>query len=189
MNWQDFQDAIVAWIENSLGIKAIWMNQARQNIPKPFVTLQIISMRSIGEDEVRYETELLNDPGHEEVPTVAGLRQITIRVIAYSRDQRAGLDGVFFIEKARSSLWRPTIKTALQTAGIGYVSDQPLISQDASFDQRYESICAMDVTFNVAYNLTNAEDETGYIDKAEMTSDITGLASELQIDHEIFGNI
>ncbi len=192
MDFQVVEDALAEYVTDSTGLRAVWMNQPRPNMPRPFATLHKMAFTPVGMgDEIRYE-EVDIDPTPvttiELAPTVCGFRQLSVRIRFISRDQRAGQDGPFYVERAMIALRRPTIKAALQEAGLAFVSMRPLLNQDEVFDDRHESIAALDLIFNVASTITDAEDQTQYVSKVEITSDHVP-DDQLGMHEQLFGDL
>lgn len=190
MNFETIENALATYVTDSTGLRAVWLNQVRPNMPRPYALLHKIAFPTIGHDEIRYE-EVDVDPGAgvtiQLEPTICGSRQLSVRIQFVSRDQRAGQDGPFYVERAMISLKRPTIKEALQEAGLAFVSMRAILNQDEVFDDRYESIASLDLIFNVASTITESEDQVDYVSKVEITSNTE--PEEIGIDEELFGDL
>lgn len=193
MDFETIEAALANYVTASTGLKAVWMNQPRPHMSRPFATLHKIALVPIGSgDELRYE-EVDSDPTPEVTliklaPTVYGLRRLSVRIRFISRDQRAGQDGPYYVERAMIAMRRPTIKSALQAAGLAFVSMTPLLNQDEVFDERYESIAALDLVFHVASTTTVSEDQSHYVKKVEITTDNVP-SDQIGIHEELFGDL
>jgi hypothetical protein len=148
----------------------------------------MIQTHSMDRDEINYETVPVG-PDFTTVPTISGMREITITCQVYSRDQRPGYDAITYLEKARVGLYRPVLREALNAAGIAVLRmQQPVIILDSVFDNMYESRGSLDIIFGLAENVTFATDDEGYILRTEVSSDLSGIKdSDENITDEIFG--
>ena len=192
MNWSTIQNGIKAWFEDSTGLTAYWMNQARPAYTnKPLGVLQIISTSKVDVDALDYNYSALQPTNEEMVPSVFGYRLITVSCMVVSRNQNAGSDAIHYLELARTGLNRPSLKDAMIAAGLRVSwSSHSITPRDVLVDGRWESRAIMDVTFRaVQYvEFTDAADTDDYIQRAEVSSDFEGVTDpDVEWDDEIIG--
>lgn len=192
MNWSTIQDGIKAWFEDSTGLTAYWMNQVRPAYaPKAVGVLQIISTAKVDVDAATYDYSATQPENEEMVPSVSGYRLITVSCMVVSRDQNAGQDALEYLELARVSLNRPSLKDALKTAGLAISwTSQAILPRDVLIDNRYESRAVMDVIFRAVQfiEFIDAADTDDYIARTEVSSDLDGVVDpDVEWDDEIIG--
>lgn len=186
--WADIQTALKTWFEAGTGIKVQWVNQMRIAADYPYATLQILTVGSVGEDELNYDTVIVG-PDTTTVPTISGIRTFTLSCQVYSRNQGPDKDANYYLEKARVSLRNPVLRDALAAAGIailGHNSNTFLL--DKVNDNRVESRASLDLFMSLAQNVTYSDIDGGYMERAEVSSDIAGLNDPSEnLDEEIYG--
>lgn len=192
MNWLTIQNGIKAWFENSTGLTAYWRNQKQPAYaPKAVGILQIISTSKVDLDAMDYNYSALQPANEEMVPSVAGYRLITVSCMVVSRDQSAGQDAVEYLELARASLNRPSLKDALKAAGLAISwTSQSIIPRDVLVDNRMESRAIMDIVFRAVQYIefTDAADTDDYIARTEVSSALEGVTdADVEWDDEIIG--
>lgn len=192
MNWSTIQDGIKAWFEDSTGLTAYWRNQKQPAYAaKALGILQIINTSKVDVDAIDYNYSALQATNEEMVPSVSGYRLITVSCMVVSRDQSAGEDAIEYLELARASLNRPSLKNALAEAGllVSWTS-QSITPHDVLVDGRMESRAIMDVVFRAVQYIefTDAADTDDYIARTEVSSELEGVTdADVEWDDEIIG--
>lgn len=191
MNWTTLQNGIKAWFEGATGLSAYWMNQSRPAYtPKALGVLQIISTSKVDVDALDYNYSALQAAGEEMVPSVSGYRLITVSCMVVSRDQTAAADAVQYLELARASLNRPSLKDALAEAGLQISwTSQSIMPRDVLVDNRYESRAVMDIVFRAVQYIefTETADTAEYIERTEVSTTIDGVPEAIEWVDEIIG--
>jgi len=189
MNWATLQDGLKAWFAAGSGLQVFWMNDQGPMNDRPYGTLQIISTRTIAEDEMNYEFSTIPDPDGL-IPIVSGYRLMTVTCQIITRNQSGNNIALTYLEKARTSLRLPRLRSALATAGLAVVETHPTVMLDGVFDKRWESRASFDVVFGMVQNIAYT-DEAGedWIEQTEISSDLepTDDSSSLELDEELFG--
>lgn len=177
MTRKQIEDAVKAWLGAATGLPPTNVVIADQNAPPPdgsYVSVRVGASISRGVDEL-HQTETVGAPAGEEVEfRLHSDRTVTVTVTAYSASttDESGADvAVDVLEKARNKLGLPTIRDALNTAGLGVVEQGQVQNLSAVAGADFEGVASLDVRFS--FRQTNTE-RTGYIATVEVTNTETG---------------
>ncbi len=168
------------------GTPVIWDNEPRAGRLEP--PLVILSgphqMVQTGPDELVYEGDA--------IPVVKSPRRVLYSVRVTNRTQipRAGV-AANYVEAIRQDLARPLRREALKAADMGFVTASTIRRFDAGFDDRVESIAAMDVWFSVVFIARAAADadSPGWIETVAVSSDLEEAGSPPNVTDEIIGPV
>jgi hypothetical protein len=184
-DWKTIDDALYDWIVGELGVDVIWANQ---NVPQPaypYVTLMRSGTEEVSSlDETRETTDLTAAAGEEIELETTGPREITLTVTAHAEPCEteglaAGKSGVDLLSKAQSSLGKLSVLDALGVAGVALIERLPVLDTSVVVNARWISQASMEVRLRVTASMT---EQTGYIDKVELSSTITGAKASLNLD-------
>lgn len=189
MDWATIQDAIKAWAAAQSGLTASWRNELESWVTQDRLWLQILSSNDVGHDEIRYTTNGGAAPEVDQEPTFSGLREFTLQITCESRDQYAASHAIHHLEVLRASLYKPSVVDAFTTAKIAVADILAVTQQDREYEGRWISQASMDVLFNSVSNVTDTDEATGLIDKAEISTTMEEGDSDLDWDEVQFGNV
>ena len=192
MDFKAYDDAAIAWVQTQIpGVSAQVKNMRGGWRGKVRCRLNFMSSRDLGVDELRYEQDTDLPAGEDFVPTVSGNRQLTLSLLLQSRDQRAECTARWHLEKLRTSLRKPSVKTALRAAGLAYTTAESVVQLDRHVDDRWESQASLDIHFNAVVNERDTDEAGSYVDKASIAATLTAPdgVTDVGWTEETFGNI
>ena len=174
-SWDEYQAAVVGWVQFSTGLatgKILWAKQGTKRPKGDFIVLDSAGLEPVGMDWVDREDA---DPvvvGAELIHVARGTRMLTVRVTAYGG--ALGENGALArINKIMTSAKLPTPKAALIGAGLGLAGFSKVTSLGGqlgggggSVPVEIEPRAFVDVSFNV---VAEARETTTYIDSFEGT--------------------
>ena len=174
IDFATIETGIAEWTQAVVSLPVYWQGRRKPMLAKlpAYVELQIDPVAGQGVDEVRH-----TESGSDLVPTVAGLRQITVACRVRSRSQAPNKSARYYLEVLRSSLRKPTTLEHFQAYGLAIVRAEPTVNFDATFDERVESVAAFDLVLGLAVN--DADSSIGTIDEVVITSHVEDAEGEL----------
>lgn len=186
IDFEKIRKTLKRWIQESTGLQS-----AFQEEPRPFIDsskgaialLNILAIRSLGEDENRQSHDEDND---EILQVHSGNRTMVVSVQVESYSQEPNESARAYLERARIRLKFDSIKLLFCDAGIAVIKAMPLVPLDYEVDERVRSRAGFDVEFAVA--AIDTDDPIGYIETVEVESSITredGSPTSVQIDETI----
>jgi len=157
--------ALHNWVKTELEIEAIWEDQGYPRPQLPYASLKIISgpIRA-GTDELRQVSS--------GVFSVAGLRRIVVSVQVYGED--ALLKG----SALQTSLSKHSTSASLNAGGLALIRATDVKDVTVALDNRFESRAHLDAEFYLA---ENEVDDPGLIEKVEVTNEVDGSTSTVQV--------
>jgi hypothetical protein len=176
MDIATFKNAIKAWVEVQAGISAQWRDEQGGWQGKTRARLHLHSSRSVGVDFLYHEQDQSLPAGEDYVPTVMGNREITLSIKVESRDQDGNGVAIWYLEKLRTSLRKPSVRAGLYEAGLSFSTVETPQDLDKWLDDRIESVAVMDVHFNAAVNERDADEATSFVETTEIGSTLTDPA-------------
>jgi hypothetical protein len=173
MDIEAIEETLEAWARAQTGLPAAWRNKpATMQIKLP-ARIELDGptlIESPGQDWLMHE-----DASDTQVqPTVVGNREFTVTIRAVGRSQAGNSRGQFWIERLRASLKKPSVLALFQDANIAVVTAGPTAQYDAAFDNRVESIAAMEVRF--ATTIAETDELADAIAGTRLTSHIQDTA-------------
>jgi hypothetical protein len=182
--WTEIEDAIHFWFAESTGLRVIWDDQKAPQPDWPYGRLnKTVDGVKIGQDGVRYEND-----GDQLVTTFCGLREFTVscQIDLGPIGECSSIDAGAVMSSAQMALSMPTFQERFRSVNVAVASDNEPINQfDIVVGDVWNSRAAMDVVFRTAANVT--EHDSGYFDKVEVSSDISGIDPTLNLDDELIG--
>ncbi len=166
MNWGAIQNAIASWAATATGLTVRWAGQNAPRPAYPFVVLNIIAEKQLGQDEERYE---YNDEDDVLDVNIGGNRGFTVSVQANTLPPPEGTYGAdrAAISAARVSLKKQSVITAFRLAGIAIVGAEAAQSISEEVEGRWISRTILDVKFATVENITDSEID--YIDSVQIS--------------------
>lgn len=191
LDWSTARTNLIAWAGADYGlgtIDAVWRDTAADSawFGRVRAVLDLVSLNTIGTDEVTYTNAAAPVAGGELDVTVTGQRTITLEVRIEAQDQRAGYDAIAFMEKLRSSFRLPSVNSSLSEAGLSFNSILAEFERDDIYQQRRHSFVQMDVLMNAASELADSAET--YIETFDYETEFLG-PDGLPIAHQLSGNL
>lgn len=180
MNLATIEPALCAIASSLTGITAACC--LFENAPRPmsadgrFVILSWISRAGVGQDGLRWDYAVAVDPLDEMTPTVQGSRECRLQfAVEVTADQRAGFSAAAIAERARTRLSRPSVRAALEAAGLALASVGAATQADYPADQRMVSRSLFEITLNGHASEADTTSRTSYIATVEAVAAIEGV--------------
>lgn len=171
-NWTAAENAIEAWFRTGSGIgngKVVWANQAMPQVAMPYATLRISGVRKLGttdEETQAYDGDA--DPGQEITTTIKGVREITVSCQVFAAPVTGSGTAREFAAAAQLALELPTVRFALNQAGLSISGVGAVQDISALFETKFQSRASLDVTM---YLVDAISEQTGYIETVNTTGD------------------
>ncbi len=148
--------------------------------------LNVIGVRTLGEDEVR-KIDAESDDLPVLLPKACGGRLVTVSCRVDSYTAEPGSSAIEWAEKARARLRLPRARDIFTAAGIAVVEAAPLVDVTNKLDGRIFGRVSFDVVFGMAAIdqeiAENALDTIGSVAIASETiDDVDGEPTEIQAD-------
>lgn len=173
MQFQTYSTALQSWVETQLpGVTAQFKNQRGGWQSKTRARLRLKSSRDLGVDELRHVQDVSLPAGADLVPTVSGLRLLTLSITLQTRDQSPDATARWHLEKLRTSLRKPSVKAALLAAGLAFTTAESVVPLDRWVDERIESQAAMDVHFNAVVNERDTAEAGSFVEKVGISANL-----------------
>lgn len=163
--------AIKSWAAAQSGISAIWRDEANSMVFKPVIKLHLHTVQGLGVDYLGWDYDDTLDPPDEEggggdyVPTVSGNRLMVLSIQCETRNQHGNNSALYYLEKLRTSLKKPSVRSGLYAACVVVTSTEA--TQDLSdwTDDRTESLAQLDVHLSTVVNNRDESEADSYADK------------------------
>ena len=182
IDWAKIEKVLEKWYTHATGLKMVWSGQSAVHLQRAYGELSISSTVGIGVDENIVTYDSTKPTGRELVRTACGNRQFTLGCKVVSRDARPTKASIYYMEKVRTSLHKPSTIALFETAELSVATILASVDSLNPYQKREENWSIMDVRMNTVANETDAREEGGYIDKTLVTSDLDGLPDDLQLD-------
>ena len=175
INWTEIEDAIHASFVSATGMtatKVLWGEQANPQPVRPFATLKIMSgpVRLGGVDEVRKSYNPAAPLQQEITHEVSGQREITVECQVFSDNVHGANAARAILSKLQTGLFLPTIRYALNTAGLSLMASDSIVDLTAIVATKFQSRANLDLRFNL---VDTASQLHGYIETAQVAGDYT----------------
>ena len=188
IDFTTFEDEVLAWFKAETGLAfARWMHRKTKRFQaKQWGELHVLSVQGLGVDEVIGALGS-GGAGADFDQQVSGQRLITVSCRVKSRSQNPTFTARHFLEKARTSLRKPSVRaTYFVPNNIAIVRHMALVDLDFRQDSRIVSLTNLDIVFATSVN--EADDATTFIEKTVVSSDIknaggVSIAASLQLDN------
>jgi hypothetical protein len=189
MDWATQQTAIEKWFKKATGLPVEWTKQPAEHNRRPCAELWVNTFQSVGEDELRSTLDEDATDGRDLLYEVCGHRLFILTCKVRSRDNRPGYHAGAYLEKARTSLAKPSTKSIFSDAEIALINAEAVAELPGLFDGREESFASMDIRLSTVVNESDESEAGTYINTVEITSNIididgNSLANSLQFVEE-----
>lgn len=193
LSWSTARTNLLAWAGADYGagaLPAVWRDTQGDSsyAGRRRVVLDLVSLVTMGKDEVRYANVSNPPAGGELSVTVTGQRTITLEVSVESQDQRAGLDSIAFMSLLRTSFQRPTVVASFKACGLAFnaILSERELRQEAIYQRRRYSAVQMDVLLNASVEMADAA--ATYIETMRYETEFLG-PDGLPIAHQLSGDL
>lgn len=125
--WATVEDAIVAWLEGSTGLRAAWNFEGGVSLEAPYISVQLNAYTPRGHDWKRYESNPSPTEGQEILVKAQGMRQATIIVECWGegrKGQTPAINPLPLLAQAIDAL--ELYVTPLDAAGVGIGEVTPI---------------------------------------------------------------
>jgi hypothetical protein len=187
--FDDIQESVREWFEATTGLHTVWENATSRHhirLKGYGMITRPATIQSIGQDFVKFEDD--PDNVNQLIPTVYGRRKCAFLCKAIVRAHKPLNHATFYIEKARTSLVKPSVLEHFQASGIAIVECRPTINY-YNVDKHIESTSAFELV--VTYLVSESDTSIGTIGSIEVSStlkntDGTELPHPPNLTDEIF---
>lgn len=188
MDFASIQTAVKDWLEVVTGLPATMINEQRKHLIRVNGFCVVDNPTSIVASGQDYWEEVEGSDPDQIIPTVVGRREFSIPVKVISRSQTANKTARFFLEKARTSLKKPSVLEHFRANELAIVQLGPTVDFDSPHDDREESIAVAEL--RLACSVVDTDTEIGTIGTVEVSSHLEDGSNELpsppNLDEEIF---
>jgi hypothetical protein len=119
--WEDIENYIQAAIAAATGYaidQVIWKHQNYNAPETDYAVIELGDVIALGQDFVRYSTNLSRPAGQEIKQSILGTREVPLEIEVFSSSVIGNTSARSVLEKARTALRLPTIKYGLRKGGI-----------------------------------------------------------------------
>jgi hypothetical protein len=163
--------AIKAWTEAQSGLTAQWRDEAGGWQSKTRIRLHLRSFDSLGEDWLGWEQDEELSAPNDLVPTVQGNRTMVLEIVCESRDQRGNNNALYYIEKLRTSLKKPSVRSILYGAGLVVTSSEASLDLPSTVDNRIESRAQLDIHLASVVNERDENEGDSFVETFEIAGE------------------
>lgn len=172
INWATIENALHAWVVAGSGLpaeKVIWAQQDAPRPAPPFIAMRLRNPQRIGQDWLDVVDAGVT-PGQEIQIKSRGTRTMTLSLQAFSAASTGINAAVMQLDAVRSVSNLPTVRDALNTAGLGLGPFEGVQSLDGVLS---ESVFEPRATMGALLFLSSEVSEFAtYIETAEITNEI-----------------
>lgn len=193
LDWTTARTNLLAWAGADYGagtLPAVWRDTQGDSsyAGRRRVVLDLVSLVTMGKDEVRYTNAAAPVAGGELDVTVTGQRTITLEVLVEALDQRAELDAIAYMSLLRTSFQMPSVVASFKECGLAFnaILSERELRQEAIYQRRRYSAVQMDVLLNASVELADAADT--YIETMRYETEFLG-PDGLPIAHQLSGDL
>jgi hypothetical protein len=178
MDFAAYKTAIKTWVEAQSGLIAQWRDESGGWQGKPRIRLHLMSSAPLGVDWLGYDLDEGLEDGSDFVPTVRGNRTLTLSILCETRNQTSNNTASYYLEKLRTSLKKPSVRTGLYAAGLVVSSSEAVQDLAAWVDDRVESEAQLDVHLATVVNSKDEAEAGSYADRMTATAEFTTPADD-----------
>lgn len=170
--WATVEDAFHAWVSSASGIETIWSQQNAARPDKPYVAIQVMSIRRIGQDWQDVEDAAVPVPDATIDLKARGVRECLLQMQAFADSATGATMPLAVLESVVASAAHESNRVALNAAGIGIAAFTPIKAIDGVIGSaNFEPRAVVESRFFLASEVA----ETGtHIDTVELTNIGTG---------------
>lgn len=166
--WATIEDALRTWVKSATSYpdaRVIWAEQAGSRPSGDIITLRLGDVVPLGVvDDVVQETDLNRTAGTEVELRAEGIREFGLTLQAYGSAVTGTSAARAALAKCQTALALPTIRDALETAGVTPFEIGPVQNVTALNHTLFEGRAVLEVRF---YTRDSLSEYTGYIASVE----------------------
>ena len=170
MDWEEIQIALHTWAAAQSGGDCYWADQDFPKQARPFVLLEIGTVRSTGTDEV--VRTYAGPPDDNLTTSIQGVRDFVLQAQAFSKGVTFSTSARQYVEALRDSLIKPSVLTAFSDANIAVIQAQATQNIGRVVNGENESRWGLNVQFAASMNISDTP--TDYVKTVEVTGTIDG---------------
>lgn len=171
MSWATIQNGLQAWVKSATGFDdahVIWADQSGPRPDAPFIDLRIGTTIPLGAiDELSDNTDLTRDPGSEVELRATCVQEFHLTVRCFTAATLDDSAATALLGRARLALTLPSIRDALETAGVTIFDRGEVQNVSVLKDVKFEGRAMLDVG---CYTLEAVSEFVGYIDEVDTVS-------------------
>ncbi len=171
LNWEDVEDAIRAWVLTGSGFeesRVWWRNQKIPQGQTDFCVIGLGELIPLGAfDGHETLTDLTRDDGQEIEIRVRGERELRVTVQTFSDAVTGNGAAKSVLSRIQASLGLPTIRKALNDAGLSPFDRGSITDLTALVGPNFEGRASLDCRFYLRETLS---EYTGYIETVDAES-------------------
>lgn len=170
--WQAVEDALRTWTLKNSALPADRVFFADQDLPiaelSPRLVIRLGELEHVGQDTVDHTYDALRPAGEEIEITAKGMRILTVELQAFAPETvGSGLTARAILATAQAVLSLPSVRTALNDAGLGLLQQGVIqripMPRQATQEDRAIFTARFAVAQSVAERLTYIEKVEDYV--------------------------
>lgn len=174
VSWTDIEDALRAWVLAASGYtdQLVLFGYQNDNAPnEDYATISLGGQTQIGHDCLTSDYDAMRPAGQEIELKVAGEREFSVTVEFYTTAVTGQATGRALASKVQTALRLPSIRAALNDAGISPFDHGDIQWLPAVESTRFVGRAILTIRCYIRDDLA---ERTGYIDKVEVLDIDTG---------------
>ena len=152
---------LIRWFENATGLTTIWEDQDSLRPIPPYATLKIVSIPSVGVDEIRQRQD-------ETMVDIVGYRRISVS------SQVLGPNAMEIISCARLALSKQRVRDELEKADLHFQTSSDPQDLSQLLETIIEPRAQMDIIFGTHFT---DEEDLSSIDSVEITGTVDDITT------------
>jgi hypothetical protein len=139
ITWEDIEDRIHEAVVRATGFaddRVVWKWQDADAPALDYATVDLGVPVAVGEDRIRYQTDLTRPQGQEVKQTIRGTREVALELEVFCSAPRGNNSAKAVMARTQMALRIPSIKHLLRLGGLsvfdlgvpGYVNDIPTVN-------------------------------------------------------------
>jgi hypothetical protein len=181
IDFVNIERKIEDWFALATGLKVQWAGAANTHKSRAYGEMDISAVKAIGIDENTTELDESQPAGRNLIRTTQGNRQFTLSLKVVSRDKRPSKRALYFIEKARTSLSKPSVQADFREVEMSIARTMPTVDSYNLYQSRDENWSILDVIMNTVVNETDPREQGSIIETMDVTSDVDGWPDSIEL--------
>jgi hypothetical protein len=187
VDFVNIERTIKDWFADATGLGAEsveWAGSADTHKQRPYGEMKISAFQGKGVDENVTTLDETQPAGRNLTRNTQGNRQFILSLKVISRDRNPSQQALYFIEKARTSLSKPSVKAALREAELSVAETMPTTNDFTSYQGRHENWAVLDVKMNTVVNEEDTREQGSVIETIDVTSVVNGWPDSIELTNE-----
>ena len=167
IDFVNIERVIEDWYGQATGLKVEWEGAANTHKQRAYGVMHLNTVKPIGIDENVTTLDYDQDPGRELVRCTQGNRQFTLVLKVVSRSRRPSESALYYVEKARTSLSKPSVKADLRAVDVSIARVMDTVFDFHTYQDRDENWAVLDVIMNTVVNEIDPREQGSWIENVE----------------------